>query len=258
MLSAAFVVILIMLQPVLVSVGRPWSDRLGGCPNTIRRQQAAAIVKGRAKLLRLCEPCAYVRVTRLQPSSHAARLPSLEGSCQRQREGKPRLHSSCVALPSRGVTRRAANRPSDDAATADQVVNPGNLGAVMIPGWSCRLSGAPREQYSVRGCDLARKVAARFPPRRWFATDRGDVEHVLGRYVDQVGDRKNVTAKNFSRELEATTRPRTGCSQRWCGEDREESSRWLVIPHSTILPRSTSKELLAYTSRRSSRTVSPY
>ena len=106
----------------------------------------------------------------------------------------------------------------------------------MTPGWPCGLSRAPREQYSVRGRDLARKVAARFPPWRWFATDRGDVEHVLGRYVDQVGDGKDVAAKNLSCELEATTCPRTGCSQRRRGEDREESSRWPVIPHSIILP----------------------
>jgi hypothetical protein len=134
------------------------------------------------------------------------------------------------------VARRAANRPSDDAATADHVANPGDLCAVMIPSWSCRLSDAPREQYSIRDRDLAGEVAARFPPRRWFATDRGDAEDVLGRYGDQVGDGKNVAAKDLGRELEATTRTRTGCSQRRRGEDREQSSRWLVISHSTNLP----------------------
>jgi hypothetical protein len=162
--------------------------------------------------------------------------PCLERSCQRQREGKSGLPSSCVALPSRGVARHAANCPWDDSAAADHIVHPGNLCAVMIPGWPCRLSGAPREQYSIRSRDLAREVTARFPPRRWFATDRGDVEHVLRWYIDQVGDGKNVAAKNLSRELEATTRPRTGCSQRRRGEDREGSSRRLIISHSANLP----------------------
>jgi hypothetical protein len=102
-------------------------------------------IKGSVRnYVRVCGPGTQVCVTRLQPSPHAARSPSLEGSCQRQRERKSRLPSSRMALPSRGVARRAANRPSDDAATADHVVNPGNLCAAMIPGWSCRLSDAPR------------------------------------------------------------------------------------------------------------------